>query len=162
MSVEVALDKLNQLKTLQSNLKQSLTTKGLICSDDAEYPELVSLIPTIDHIPYAIEGKRVFVSTQSTMVIPNIPKKPVEFGLICQSLRNTIVHTAEPGFILTDLLIMFPDNQDVYTVDNVTVTRTQDVSTGTWTLTVTSTDNTSFLAGYEYTWIIFTRQAVFI
>lgn len=148
--------KLQQLTTLQSDLRSILNDKGFTNSDNEHLPELIPKVAQISEQAYAVEGTIMLVSNSNTLIINNLPQKPVEVGIMCKSLRDVNVTSTEAetaSFVVCDLLALFEnDKVDSITVSNVTVTRSQETS-GIWTITLTTTDEYQFKAGYVYTWV---------
>lgn len=158
MSVDVILNGLNLLDDKQTELKTHLQNTGFVCAENDHYPALVPLVAEICDEAYAFEGKRMLVSSTQTFVIPNLPQKPIEVGLLCKNLRDAIIASAVSGYVITDLLVLFEDDSThTVIVDGITVSRVEDAN-GTWTLTITADSTSHFHAGYEYTWLVLSHK----
>ena len=155
MTVNEIIGRIRALGESQAVLKSSLANKGFTTAENDHFPELSPMVGQCEDHPYAVEGITLLGASSGVISFPNLPYKPVEFGLMCKPLREALISSATPGYVVTDVHAYFPSEEATsFTVDGVTLTRTQDANTGLWTLEVRCNSNTHFHVGYEYTWLI--------
>ena len=155
MTVAEIIARIQALGESQTVLKTALGTKGFAVAENDHYPELSPMVGQCEDHPYAVEGTTQLGASTGLISFPNLPYKPVEFGLMCKPLREALISTANAGYVITDMHVYFPDdNTDTITVERTRFTRTQDPTTGLWTLEVLCASDSWFQVGYEYTWLI--------
>lgn len=157
------LNKVNSILQLQTDLRLILDAKGFTNSENEHLPELIPKVSQISEQAYAVEGTIMLVSNSNTLIINNLPQKPIEIGLLCKSLRDVsiIASTSEKAnFVVCDILALFEDDSiNSVSVGAIEVTRTQETS-GNWTVTFSSTEEYQFKAGYVYTWVALSHTVV--
>ena len=157
------LDKVKSVLQLQTDLRTILDAKGFTNSENEHLSELIPKVSQISEKAYAVEGTIMLVSNSNTLIINNLPQKPVEVGLICKTLRdaNITTSTAEKAdFVVCDILALFEeDNANTVNIGDVEVTRAQETS-GNWTVTFSSTEEYQFKSGHVYTWVALSHTVV--
>lgn len=155
MTVAEIISRIQALGLSQQVLKDALTAKGFTCAENDHFPELSPMVGDCADYPYAVEGTTLLSISTGVISFPNLPQKPKEFGLMCKPLRDALISSSVAGYVVTDIHAYFEnENSNVQIVDGVTFTRTQDPSTGLWTLEVRCDATSHFHVGYEYTWLI--------